>query len=433
MKKSYLLFFISFLVIPFLSTNGQIFVENFDYPVGDSLTQHGWISHSGTGFPFLVVSGSLSYTGYPSSGIGNSTIVESGSGSRQDVHVDFTSVSSGSIYASFLVNLDSASTNGEYFFHFGENPWTTSFRGRVFARNDGSGNIQFGLSKASTSTVEWTTTTYTFGTTYLLVVKYEIVVDPTGSDDVVKLYVNPNVSGPEPGTSDLTNSDSNTDIAVGGIALRQGSNQLTLTIDGIRVATDWNDVVPVELTSFTADVSQGQVLLNWSTATELNNLGFEIQRSVAGNEFVTVGFVNGHGSTTEAKTYSYIDNNLSSGNYNYRLKQIDYDGSFSYSNEVSVEVTTPLQFELGQNYPNPFNPSTNIKFSLAVDSKVSLKIFNILGQEVATLLNANIAAGINSINFDASKLNSGVYLYRLEATGIDGSNFIKIRKMILTK
>jgi len=115
------------------------------------------------------------------------------------------------------------------------------------------------------------------------------------------------------------------------------------------------------------------------------------------------------------------------------LKQIDYDGSFSYSNEVSVEVTTPLQFELGQNYPNPFNPSTNIKFSLAVDSKVSLKIFNILGQEVATLLNANIAAGINSINFDASKLNSGVYLYRLEATGIDGSNFIKIRKMILTK
>jgi len=99
----------------------------------------------------------------------------------------------------------------------------------------------------------------------------------------------------------------------------------------------------------------------------------------------------------------------------------------------NISGVTPSNYSLEQNYPNPFNPSTNIKFSLAVDSKVSLKIFNILGQEVATLLNANIAAGINSINFDASKLNSGVYLYRLEATGIDGSNFIKIRKMILTK
>ena len=173
--------------------------------------------------------------------------------------------------------------------------------------------------------------------------------------------------------------------------------------------------------------------MNWSTATELNNFGFEVQRSVAGSEFVTVGFVNGNGTTTEAKTYRFVDANLASGNYTYRLKQVDFNGTFAYSDEVNAEVTAPDQFGLAQNYPNPFNPSTRIDFSLAVDSKVSLKVFNVLGQEVANLLNGNLAAGSHQLNFDASALNSGVYLYRIEATGSDGTNFIEVKKMILTK
>lgn len=428
MKKSYLLFLFSFLLIPIIAANGQIFVENFDYPVGDSLTQHGWISHSGTGFPFLVTSGSLSYTGYPSSGIGNSTVVDCGSGSRQDVHVEFSSVSSGSIYASFLVNIDSAATAGEYFFHFGENPWTNLFRARVFARNDGSGNVQFGLSKASTSTVEWTTTTYSFGTTYLLVVKYEIVVDPTGSDDVVKLYIDPDVFGPEPGTSDLTNSDSNTDIAVGAVALRQGFNQLTLTIDGIRVATEWALVVPVELTSFTAETVNGNVLLNWSTATETNNSGFEVQRKSGINDFSAIGFVPGFGTTSERKSYSFTDDDLSAASYTYRLKQIDFDGSFSYSEEVNADVTNPIQFELAQNYPNPFNPSTTISFTIPQSSLVTLKVFNALGQEMKTLISQTLEAGQHNITFEASDLNSGIYFYKLEAGAL-----VEVRKMTLIK
>ena len=428
MKKSYLLLFLSLLLIPFLPTNGQVFIENFDYPVGDSLTQHGWISHSGTGFPFFVVSGNLSYTGYPSSGIGNSTVVDCGSGSRQDVHIEFTSIGSGAVYASFLVNLDSASTTGEYFFHFSQNPWSNLFRTRVFARNDGSGNVQFGLSKASTSTVEWTTTTYSFGTTYLLVAKYEYIVDPTGSDDVVKLYINPDVSGPEPGTPDLINSDTNTDIEVGSIALRQGSNQLTLTVDGIRVATDWTLVVPVELTSFTAKESNGSVILNWSTATETNNSGFEVQRKDITSDFAAIGFVPGYGTTTENKTYSFVDGNLASGNYTYRLKQIDFDGSFSFSDEVNVDVKNPAQFELSQNYPNPFNPSTTISFTIPQSSMVSLKVFNVLGQEMKTLVSQNLEAGQHSITFEASDLNSGIYFYKLEA-----GNFVDVRKMTLLK
>jgi hypothetical protein len=195
---------------------------------------------------------------------------------------------------------------------------------------------------------------------------------------------------------------------------------------------DTQMIIPVELTSFSANVNEGNVILNWSTATETNNQGFEVQRSLNG-EFVTVGFVQGNGTTTETKTYSYIDKNINDGSYSYRLKQVDFDGTFEYSNVVEVEILAPAEFNLAQNYPNPFNPSTMIAFNLAVDSKVSLNIFNVLGQEVATLINTNLVAGSHQVNFDASSLNTGVYMYRIEAAGIDGTNFVDVKKMILTK
>ncbi len=190
--------------------------------------------------------------------------------------------------------------------------------------------------------------------------------------------------------------------------------------------------VPVELTSFTASASTGLVELSWITATETNNQGFEVQRS-NGSNFETIAFINGHGTTTEPQAYSYSDRSVNVGLYNYRLKQIDFDGTFEYSNVIEADVPAPVEFALDQNYPNPFNPNTQIAFRLAVDSKVSLKVFDILGQEVATLANTNFVAGAHTVNFDASALNSGVYLYRLEATGIDGANFVNVKKMILTK
>jgi hypothetical protein len=192
-------------------------------------------------------------------------------------------------------------------------------------------------------------------------------------------------------------------------------------------------IIPVELASFTASASEGLVELSWITATETNNQGFEVQRS-SGGEFETIGFVEGNGTTTETHVYSYSDRNVNSGAYSYRLKQIDFDGTFAYSNVVKVEVpAAPLVFALDQNYPNPFNPSTTINFRLAEDSKVSLKVFDLLGQEVATLLNSNMAAGSHQVDFNASSLNSGVYLYKIEATGIDGTNFTNIKKMMLLK
>jgi hypothetical protein len=190
--------------------------------------------------------------------------------------------------------------------------------------------------------------------------------------------------------------------------------------------------IPVELTSFTASVSDNAVTLNWSTATELNNHGFEIERKSEGS-FRTIGFVQGYGTTTETRIYSFIDNNLAVGQHSYRLKQVDFNGTSEFSDIVEVEILAPDVYALVQNYPNPFNPNTKITYSLAIDSKVTLKVFDVLGQEVVTLINGNVTAGIQEINFDASSLNSGVYFYQIKAVGVDGTDFNSVKKMILTK
>ena len=186
-------------------------------------------------------------------------------------------------------------------------------------------------------------------------------------------------------------------------------------------------LIPVELTSFTASINENDVTLNWVTATEVNNQGFEIERN-SGNGFVKIGYVAGFGTSTETHSYSFVDASLNEGTYSYRLKQVDLDGTFEYSNVVEVDVTVPDVFALELNYPNPFNPSTRIDFSLAADSKVSLKVFDVLGQEVATLINSDLEAGSHNIDFKASNLNSGVYIYRLQA-----GSFVETKKMVLMK
>lgn len=190
--------------------------------------------------------------------------------------------------------------------------------------------------------------------------------------------------------------------------------------------------IPVELTSFTTTVIGNNVMLNWSTATELNNSGFQVERKSNGS-FINVGFVKGKGTTTQPQDYTFTDNNLEVGTYTYRLKQIDFNGTFEYSPEVEVELVAPTKFDLGQNYPNPFNPTTSIKFSLATDSKVTLKLFDVIGQEVATLINNDLAAGYHSTIVDGSKLSSGVYFYKLDASSVNGQKYSSVKKMVLTK
>jgi len=187
--------------------------------------------------------------------------------------------------------------------------------------------------------------------------------------------------------------------------------------------------VPVELTSFAASVNNnGNVFLNWSTATETNNHMFEIERRAENGEYFTIGYVNGAGTTTEPQYYSYTDKTVETGKYFFRLKQLDFDGRYQYSNEVEVDVTGPLTFALEQNYPNPFNPSTNIKYSVPEAGNVKLSVYNLVGEEVAVLVNELSQSGFFEVSFDASNLPSGTYLYKLQS-----ANSVQTKKMMLLK
>jgi hypothetical protein len=174
-------------------------------------------------------------------------------------------------------------------------------------------------------------------------------------------------------------------------------------------------------------------MLEWSTATEINNQGFEVQRLISSSQssadnWEKIAFVDGHGTTVENQSYSYTDSKLVAGTYTYRLKQIDYNGIFEYSNEISVEIAIPLEYVLEQNYPNPFNPNTLIKYSVRNDGIVTLEVFNLLGEKVAILVNEIQIAGRYEIDFDASDLSSGIYVYSLKS-----GNFNSLKKMVLLR
>lgn len=195
-----------------------------------------------------------------------------------------------------------------------------------------------------------------------------------------------------------------------------------------------NMPLPVELMSFSAEVgSNNKVTLSWETATEVNNYGFEIERQMSevnnqNSEWKKIGFVEGHGNSNSQKFYEFIDTEVTSGKYNYRLKQIDIDGTFEYSEIVEVDLGLPSQFSLSQNYPNPFNPTTKIKYQLPKAAEVSLKVFDVLGNEIANLVNKKQPAGFYEVEFDASDLSSGVYLYKI----ISG-HYVDVKKMIVLR
>ena len=203
------------------------------------------------------------------------------------------------------------------------------------------------------------------------------------------------------------------------------------------IINDSTVVVPVELNSFTANVIDAKVLLNWQTASELNNRGFEIQRSLtptpslkegALGNWRTIGFVDGKGTTTQLNDYNFTDEPIESGLYTYRLKQLDFDGSYKYSDEVDVNFIFANDFRLSQNYPNPFNPSTTIEYQIPKASFVTIKVYDVLGKEIVTLVKEEKPAGIHEVNFEPKDLTSGLYLYKISAGG-----FEQIRKMLFLK
>lgn len=234
------------------------------------------------------------------------------------------------------------------------------------------------------------------------------------------------------------------------VALSANGDELPTALDkwnfGANFPVTVLPVVPVELVSFTSSVINNKVHLNWETATEINNKGFEVERKEQSAEGLTHGmwrtiaFIQGSGTITEFKQYLFIDENVESGKYLYRLKQVDFDGSFTYSNEVEAEVS-PSGFRLSQNYPNPFNPVTKIKYAVpgssfqeraGVRSFVTLRVYDILGNEIAALVNEAQEPGEYEIEWNASGIASGVYYYSLSATGGAG-DFKATKKLILMK
>ena len=223
--------------------------------------------------------------------------------------------------------------------------------------------------------------------------------------------------------------------------VQYGKINLSNAIQG----SDSTLTLSVELTTFTGAVSNDYVILKWTTSTEINNYGFAIERSLSPTpsqmegtsstslwgEWGTIGFVKGSGNSNSAKYYSYIDKNLiQPGEYFYRLKQINIDGSFKYSNTVQLKINQPLSFELKQNYPNPFNPVTTIEYTIPKAAQVKLKVYDLLGNEIRTLVNKVEQAGKYSAQLSVAghHLSSGIYLYQLRS-----GSFVVTKKLILLK
>ena len=334
-------FSVLFLLVICLTTNifSQLLLrENFDYNDMCLLTDHGWVAHSRAGTnPVTVVSPGLTFPGHPGSGIGNAAGIDS---TGEGVHKLFTPVTSGAVYTSFMVQVSSAATAG-YFLHYSTNGHTTNYRGRVWA-NASVLTLAFGLSFGSGGEV-FTPFDYLLDETYLLIVKYEIVV---ANDDSVSIYIFDASAPPpisEPGTPTLGpfSAGSSSEISPGSINLRQFLATQGIIVDGILVSTLWSDVV--------TDV-------------------------------------------------------------------------------INAEIINPVEFKLSQNYPNPFNPVTRISYSLPQPGSVTLKVYDVLGSEVATLLNDEKPSGSYDVEFDAIGLPSGIYFYQLKT-----SNYIVTNKMILLK
>lgn len=224
----------------------------------------------------------------------------------------------------------------------------------------------------------------------------------------------------------------------GMIYASSGHNRQALVLakpvlTNVMATADWG-ALPVELSSFVADVYGRNVTLNWTTSTETNNSGFTVERKLtSGNSWIAVGEVTGNGTTTTSQSYTYSDRNLLSGIYSYRLKQSDYNGNYEYFNLSSeIEVGSPEKFSLAQNYPNPFNPSTKISYDIPSSGLVNLSVFDMSGKLVANLVNSVQQTGYYTVTLDGSSLATGAYYYKLSFNG-SGNEFVATKKMLLVK
>ncbi|MCX6138731.1 MAG: T9SS type A sorting domain-containing protein [Ignavibacteriales bacterium] len=395
----------------------QLLTENFSF--SGELAANGWTAHSGAGTNPILTTGGLTFAGHPLSGIGNAAGLTN---NGEDVNRLFTASTTGDVYVSFLVRVDDGPSSGtsNFFLHLGQSPFNaTAFRGKVFMQKSGVNALQFGLSFADNTPV-LTLPIYTLGIVYVVVVKYSIT-SGTNNDEVRLFVFDTDLPALEPVSATIgpLTESGNADLAnVGSIALRQFNTLQRIVVDGICIATSWPALsLPVELSRFESSVRRRSVLLEWTTATEENNSGFSVERKSVGGKWNTLGFVKGHGTSNASNSYTYSDAVAAGDRYIYRLKQIDNGGKFEYSREVEATVAPQAEeFIMTQNYPNPFNPTTSIRFAMKRSQHASVKVYNLMGQEVAILFDGTAVGDMmNTISFDASHLPTGNYFYRLQS------------------
>lgn len=386
-----------------------LMIEDFNYTAGDTIRgANGWQWINSNVNPISVVAPGLTYTGYLGSGVGNAALLLP---TGQDLYKESaTQISSGSAYASFMLRVDSAKAAGDYFFAFLPSVNTTDFRGRVFIKSSGSG-YTFGLTKGSVSasgeSVVYSTNTYNYGTTYLVVLEYAF--NPNASDDAVSLFVfDSGVPTSEPATPTVgpitaTFSGSSDLANINRVALRQGStaNAPGLTIDGIRFSNDWSTTLPVKLAAFNAAATNNTVALNWNTVSEENVHAFNVERSIDGKSFEAIATVAAKNSANGA-AYTYNDV-LRAGVTYYRLKMVDKDGSFAFSKVVSVNGKAVASIDV---YPNPVRDRFVISHPKTFNG-ATVDIFTLNGKKV---MSQNAAFNAEQTTVDAAKLVAGTYI-----------------------
>lgn len=401
MKKIFTL--LASLLCFYLSYAQPVLVEDFNYTSGEALTSNNWtqISTVATN-PISVTTPGLTYTGYAGSGIGNAaTLVTSG----QDIYRDGTaSISDGSVYVSFMLNVATAQANGDYFFALLPTTSSTNFTARTFIKSSGSGYVM-GVSK-STETVAYGTTELSFNTTYLVVVKYTFNTVTT-TDDAITLYVlSSGVPTTEPVTpyAGPTVGTATDALSIGRVALRQGSasNAAGLTVDGFRMGDSWEEgPLPLSLLTFTATMNDKSINLTWSTANEVNAATFDVERSVNGKDFKLIGVIEAKNGTT-TNNYSFVDNSPVAGVSYYRLKMNDRDRSFKYSAVEMVKTKT-----IGVSvYPNPVRSSITIQHEVAAKGAV-IAVLDMSGKQTSAVI---VQVGAVQTTISAAQLAPGSYM-----------------------
>lgn len=420
--------------------------ENFEYPNGDSLYQHwGYYGPLVFGpYKHIIISPpTLTFPLYSGSTLGNSVMLDTVDIEILRKFMNHFGFSSGNVYMSFIARAGAAKPDGGRFINTGGSLiFNNSFmsEGGVFAK-DSSGKIAFGIAKNNEAPV-YTPAVYNRAVNHLIIYKYSFIDGGTNNDSLSLFVFSTACPSVEPAPLVSIKPSSPDFPDIGSVWLYQGlnTNSPRIRVDGINLMSSWdNNVLPVELSSFNANVERSNVKLNWTAVSEINNSGFDIERRTSvenntwNNSWNKIGFVEGRGTTNEPMTYSYKDANLNSGSYQYRLKQTDFNGNFEYFTlENDVVISLPVDFSLGQNYPNPFNPVSKIDFAIPVNGLVTLKVYDILGKEVNVLVNEVREAGFYSVKFDGTNLSSGVYFYNINVDG-GAQKYSKTLKLVLSK